>query len=93
MNLLEFLRNEARFFPGVPHVRTWDHGHKWEPRRLPLTPGALAQAAQGLRGLLEGLQKLPGRGPQHPALGGPAATGLGQGNIKSTAHFSCSGIL
>jgi len=61
--LLEFLRNEARFFPGVPHVRTWDRGHKWEPRRLPLTPGALAQAAHRLWGLYPGaLQKPPGYG-------------------------------
>jgi len=40
--------------------------------------GALAQAAQRLWGLLPAaLQKPPGRGPGHPALGGAAGAGAG----------------
>ena len=40
--------------------------------------GALAEVAQRLWGLLSGgLQKLPGCGPGHPALGGPAAVRSG----------------
>jgi len=49
--------------------------------------GTLAQAAQRLWGLLiGGLQKPPGRGPWHPALGGPAAVGLGLGDPVCLSH-------
>lgn len=51
----------------------------------------LQPPAQRLWGLLiGGLQKPPGRGPWHPALGGPAAVGLGLGDPVCLSH---SGIL
>ena len=56
--------------------------------------GALAQAAQRLWDLLlGGLRKPPGRGPEHPALGGPAAAGLGLGDPEGPACLSHAGIL
>lgn len=42
--------------------------------------GVLAQVVHRLWSLLlEDLQRLPGHGPEHLALGGPAGTGLGPG--------------
>jgi len=56
--------------------------------------GALAHILQRLWGLLLGdLQKLPGRGPGHPALGGPAAVGLELGDPEGPFNLSHSGIL
>ena len=53
-----------------------------------------AQAAQRLWDLLlGGLRKPPGRGPEHPALGGPAAAGLGLGDPEGPACLSHAGIL
>ena len=42
------------------------------------------------RDLLGDLQKLPGHGPGHPALGGPAGAGEGPGRPKDPASLQQS---
>ena len=57
-------------------------------------PGALAQVAQRLWGLLLGdVQKPPGHGPGPPALGVPAGAGVGQRDAEGPASLSFPGVL
>ena len=85
-----------QWFP-VPEQEAVDTN--WYTKGSHRTPGALlhcagdstAQATQRLWGLLLGdLQQLPGHGPVHLALGGPAGEGVGLRDPESPASITAS---